>query len=535
MAANEALVGRGLGGLKEGLSSGAGVGALTGLTELATGASKTKAILESIKWTVFARAGVAGFALILPAVYGLIFGIRKAVTESGILQAALERLGQTKVLTNQFNEFLGNIELARKRVAELYAFVANSKFNLGESAGASKALTIKTNGTEGGLGTLQSLGKIATATGSDLQELALAYGNFSEQARNGEDISGVVQQLKEMGVFSEATANQLIGLQHAGATGANLMGAFRDNIAAVAAASGTAEPTIEGLQDKVEKLKQSAAAGFGKSWMAQQQRDLENQVKLWTALNSVSEKFGSILQTISQPATNLRNMLYSFTGTDFFKGTLATLTSMIVALPLAAAGWAILKRSMSAEGFTPILSTLKNTVKMIVAPASTIRGFARGVTEKGMEMAARGAGVEGTRGLLTRAGAEGMGAGGKALEMLAKGVVASRGALIRLALAAGEAAPVVIAVAAAAYVGVKAWDAWRDSVARAKSAADAVKEAMGISGATRQEIEALKTLDDKTRLLTQARQELNAAWKLRRQCVAIPIQLSPRRLLRRRW
>ena len=234
---NPAFVGTGLTDLKQalaGLNKGGGLewGGFAGLSELATGASKTKAVIESIKWAAFARAGVAGFMSIVPAAYALMFGIRKAVTESGILQAALQRLGETKVLTAQFTQFLGSVQLARQRVGELYAFVANSKFNMGEAGNASKTLSILTNGAEGSIGSLQMLGRVATATGNSLEELALYYGKFSQQSRNGEDISGTVQALREMGVITESTAASLINLQKSGASASQLMSAFRNDIGA---------------------------------------------------------------------------------------------------------------------------------------------------------------------------------------------------------------------------------------------------------------------------------------------------------------
>jgi hypothetical protein len=116
-------------------------GLIMGAITLASGGGKVKAAWEGIKWGWMARAGVAGLAMVTGAAYALAIGIRKGVTESGVLQAALQRLDQTKVLTAQFTSILGSISAARTRVGELFAFVANSKFNFGDVAGASRAIS----------------------------------------------------------------------------------------------------------------------------------------------------------------------------------------------------------------------------------------------------------------------------------------------------------------------------------------------------------------------------------------------------------
>lgn len=516
--ANEAFVGKqfGLSELKSSLSgltkSGAfSWGASSGVFELLAGGSKLKAVIESIKWAAFARAGVAGFAAVVPMAYALVTGIRKAVTESGILQAALNRISTTKVLTTQFTSFLGSVTLARQRVGELYAFVANSKFNMGEASGASRVLTILTNGAEGGIGSLRVLGAVAHATGNSLQELALYYGKFSEQSRKGEDISGTVEQLKEMGVLSESTANKLVNLQRSGASASQMMTAFRDSIASVAAKGGSAGDSVEELQDKIEKLKQSAAEGFGKAWMDQEQRDLENQVKLWTALSGAAERFGTNLEGVTGSATKLKNTLYDVTGTDFFKTGLKTLADMIFTLPVAIGLYSTLKTMM--KGGVPgsgMFAGLKDASKVLINPAAAARSqaaklarMAAGIAEE--VPAAGGAGLIQT----LRGGAATVGA--KGFEGLAASLRAAGTGFLRLGGFASRAIPFVAVVTTVAYAGAKAWDWYRDRVERAARAAGLVKDAMATREALAAQIAGIKTLDDKTRALAQARQLLNEA------------------------
>lgn len=521
---NPALVGNqppgssfGLSGLKSSLSglaknSSFQWGATSGIFELISGGGKLKAVLESIKWAAFARAGVAGFAAIIPMAYALVTGIRKAVTESGILQAAMQRISTTKVLTTQFTAFLGSVALARQRVGELYAFVANSKFNMDEASNASRVLTILTNGSEGGIGSLKVLGAVARATGNSLQELALYYGKFSEQSRNGEDISGTVSQLKEMGVISESTANSLINLQRSGASASQMMTSFRDSVSAVAAVGGNTGQSVEELQDKIEKLKQAAAEGFGKAWMEQETRDLENQVKLWTALSGAAERFGTNLEAVTGSATTLKNTLYDVTGTDFFKSSLKTLADMVFTLPIAIALYQTLKSLMA--GKIPgkgIVSQMADAARIIRNPAaaatrggSAMLALSGDLAEERLATMAAGGTVPALQGLKQTA-ASGAAKGFDALAASLRGVGTG---LVRLGTFAARAVPWVAAVTTIAYAGAKAWDWYRDRRERATDAERMVSAAAATRAGLATEIASVKTLDDKTRSLAKARELL---------------------------
>jgi hypothetical protein len=488
-------------------------GLIMGAITLAAGGGKVKAAWEGIKWGWMARAGVAGLAMVTGAAYALAIGIRKGVTESGVLQAALQRLDQTKVLTAQFTSILGSISAARTRVGELFAFVANSKFNFGDVAGASRAISILSNGAEGGISTLSMLGKVADTTGNNLQSVGLAYGQFISQARNGQDIAGTVSELRNMGVISESTASQLINLQRSGASGAILINAFKDSIAAVAATSRGTGETIEQLQDRVDKLKGAMAAGFGQSWTAQEARNLRNQATLYEALIPAVTKLGDMLEFVSRPAVNLKNALYSAAGTDFFKESAATLAQMAVTLPLVAAGYQVLKgagrfiKTAGDIGMQKGFEGMLDKVKGAIFPSAMSRNMAGRATD----FLGKAAESEGGTATMYRALAKTAEIGSKGMANLSKGLVLVRTGFMRAAVAALEFAGPAVAITGLAYLGTKAFEAWRDQVHRSESAVKDFKEALDAGAQIKASVAGLQTMDDKLNLITQATHELTAA------------------------
>ncbi len=513
MAANEAYVGRnvglketGLTGLKKALGSeAASFGATSGLLELATGGSKVKAVMESIKWGAYAAAGVAGFKLVADGVLGLTVGLRKAVNESGILQAALQRLGETKALTGQFTSFLGSVELAKKRVAELFAFTASSKFNFGEVTNASRVLTIFSQGTQGGVKDLQMLGRIATATGNDLQELSMAYGRLTEQARNGTDISDTTSELQHMGVISEATAHRLLFLQQAGESGNTILKEFQSTIKATSAAMGDGGQSVAELEDQIDKLKTGAAAAFGKPWMEDQTNELKRQIVFWNAITPAAAKFGEALEFTTKPANILKNAMADVEKTDAFKNTLGTLAQMAAFLPGVIASYFTIKGLASGAAgkmFTGIPKVFTATVKIIKSAAPSVAE--RELLTLGGRLAESAAKMSGPAKVATEALSKAAMGGAGAMAQLGKAV-----AWVGTRLVPFAAGAVIIGVAA--YAAAKAWDAWRDSLQRAGHAAELAKEALGARSGIDKQIADLKTMEDRTRLLTKARQELNDA------------------------
>lgn len=491
-----------------------GGGLLFGVQELAFGGSKVKAVWESIKWTALTRAGLGGLALLTGAFFGLTGAIRKGIRESGILQSALEKVGTTKMLTNQFTQFLGNVDAARRRVGELYQFVANSKFNLGEVANASKVLTILSNGSLGGQHSLEMLGAISKSTDTDLQELSVTVAQLNSQIRRGENISGSVQSLKDMGVLSESTADHINNLSKSGASSSTIWGAVSTELDNAAAAAKNASPSMEVLEDRATKARNAMAAKFGEPFLAAERESLQHSIELTEALTPAVQKLGQMLAAVTAPAESLKSRFADIYKTDWFRDTLTRLTEIAVVLPGIVGAYQVIKGVSRFAG---------STKKVFMGGGDAVslgEGFAnlwnarpsinpRKALERGsgrlLEISER---LSATSPQL----AKGVEIAGKGMNELARGAGVAGTMIGRLGGFFVRFLGPIGAFIGVTYLLTKAWDAYSDSVERAQHTDELTREMGRQNNIMDEQIKKMKTLDDHTRLLTDARRALSDAY-----------------------
>jgi hypothetical protein len=501
-----------------------GSGLLMGVTELATGGGKVKAVWESIKWGALARAGLGGIALLTGAFFGLTGAIRKGIRESGILQAAFDKLGATKILTTQFTQFLGNVEAARRRVGELYQFVSNSKFNISETANASKVLTILSNGALGGRKSLEQMGNISKVTDNDLESLSVTVANLNAQIRRGENISGTLHSLQEMGVISESAANQITALSKSGANSTAVWAAVSTELDRVSDAARGVAPTMDDLEDRSTKARTAMAQKFGEPFLAAERESLLHTIELTEALTPAVQRLGQMLAGVTAPAESVKSKFAEIYKTDWFRNTATRLTEMAVILPGVAAALGIVKglgrfsgsvgRTFMGgkesvgigEGFLNLFNARPsiNPRKALERSSTRMLEIAERLAPTS-PMAARGAELA-----------------SKGLDKLATGAGFASSMVGRLIGSMSRFLGIIGAVVGVTYLLSKAWDAWE---ARKERIADvnAMKKGMDdLNESIRDQIALLKSADDKTKLLIEARQALAAAIAKRGEVEANP-------------
>jgi hypothetical protein len=501
-----------------------GSGLLLGVTELATGGSKVKAVWESIKWTALTRAGVGGIALLAGAFIGLTGAIRKGIRESGILQAALEKVGATKLLTNQFTQFLGNVDAARKRVGELYQFVTNSRFNISEVSNASKVLTILSNGALGGRKTLEQLGGISKATNVDFQELAVTVAQLNGQIRKGENIGGSLRNLQQLGVISESSATQIMALSASGASSTAVWTAVASELDKVSASAKNITPSMEDLEDRASKAREAMAAKFGEPFLAAERESLRHTIELTEALTPAVQNLGKMLAAITAPAESVKSKFADIYKTDWFKTTTTRLTEMAVILPGVAAALGIVK------GIGRLGGTVGRTFMGGKEAVGVGEGFLnlwnarpslspRGALTRGstrmMDIAEK---LAPTSPMLSR-GAE---LASKGMDKIATGAGVASSMIGRLIGSMGRFLGIIGAVIGVTYLLSKAWDAWEARKERIADVDNMKKGMDDLNESIRDQIALLKSADDKTKLLLQARQALAAAVEKRNEIQANP-------------
>lgn len=491
-----------------------GVGLLSGVAELATGGSKVKAIWESIKWGALARAGLAGIALLTGAFFGLTGAIRKGIKEAGLLQGALEKMGTTKMLTTQFTQFLGNVEAARRRVAELYQFVANSKFNIAEVSNASKVLTILSNGALGGQQNLEQLGAISKVTNTDLQELAVTVGQLNNQIRRGENISGSIATLRDMGVISESTADHIRDLSRNGASSTAVWSAVAGELDRVADSAKGIVPSMDELEDRASKARDAMAAKFGEPFLAAERESLQHSIELTEALTPAVARLGQMLAAVTAPAESLKSKFAEIYKTDWFRDTAKRLTEMALVLP-GLAGVFALVRGAGKFGRTTGKTFMGGQEAVTLGEGfSNLWGARPSLNpRKALERGSEKLLTSAERLALTNpALARGFEFAGKGVHHLANGAGVAGSMLGRLGGVMMRLLGPIGALLGITYLVTRVMDAYTESVERAQHTEELTKAMASQNAVLDDQIKKMKTLDDHTRLLTDARRALSDAY-----------------------
>lgn len=552
MAANPSLVGR-IGGNSNGDGGGGGIasveasgfkamrtemqlasrvlsdGLLSGVAELATGGGKVRAVWESIKWGALARAGLAGFAGLLIGARALAGGIRKAVDESAALQVAMERLATTKILGKQFEVFLGGVDAAKKRVAELYEFVANSKFNFTEAANASRTLTIMSNGALGSGQHLKMLGKISSATGVQIEDLAGTVAELNKQVRNKEDIDGSLQALQRMGVISEATAKRLEHLSQTGAPPADVWTEVNAAIEHTSTSVGDTEKTVGELEETAAKAKDTMMAAFAVDFVAAHRREVELTGQAYQNMTPAMASVGKLLAVLTAPAETLKTQLKEVTASKGFANLAKDAMNFATILPVVMAGMGIvsggskLAKSTGKAYARGGMAEIGDLIKGAVSPAAEAARLAKmatgfGERKSGFLKAAGAAGTtaEQAADLKKQAAAMGMlesvttgGAKGMTLfSKAASGVGSAMGKVMGVLM---RAVPIILIVTGITLILTKVWEKLEDVWARQDHVKAMMSGMASSNDAIREQIKNLKNLDDHLKLVTDSRIKLNDA------------------------
>ena len=136
--------------------------------------------------------------------------------------AGLKSAFHFETQTTQFKTLIGNIDEAKKHMADLKALGDTPPFSLDEFAKASRSLMVMTDGALGYKKSLELIGDAAAATGHPVEEMGQAVGRLYAFIRDGQPLSKAVAQLRNMGVVTPEVAQKLQDLQAAGKSNAEV-------------------------------------------------------------------------------------------------------------------------------------------------------------------------------------------------------------------------------------------------------------------------------------------------------------------------
>jgi hypothetical protein len=287
-------------------------------------ASKFGATLRSTFGQLLSPLGIAaGLAL------GFAGTIYKAVMNSRLMQAALERAAQVQLYTPQFAKILGSLDKAKQRLQEIARISAAGPFKFDDLVEAERRLINLTNGRIANPAGRQMTQDLAAVTQIAPSEAADLLGGLNADIALERSIEGTVRQLRALGGISEDAKNQIIALEQAGVRGAALWNAVT---AALARNRGGAEAlrnTLSGLSAELDNAKGQQLGEIGAMFEEAKMQGLRLAIQL-------VKEWGPVLKELLLPVAQVAN---------FIAKLLTQINALVRAIPGVKEGFLLVARA----------------------------------------------------------------------------------------------------------------------------------------------------------------------------------------------
>lgn len=322
--------------------------------ELGEAQNKLKAIVKItadwLFWTLKLLAPLRQFFVSGAVVLGFKSigdAISNVVRQTGSLDAALRRLSSIQIAQRGLAPFLGGMEAAKQRVAELLVMSGKGPFKFEEIAQANKDLEIFTRGAYSSAQATQQLGKVAIATGNQIGDIASAVGEFYANLREGAPIHGSAERLRELGVISQQAANNLESMTRTGAGTMEVFNRLTVEVDKTAASMDNMSDSIETVNAEYAKAAENLKVQFGAGWTANDVQNTKNMAVVMQAIAPAVQRVSTEWARMFGGLSRVRTEIIKFLATNTtmrngleaiahgFNGVLtAALAISTVALPM---------------------------------------------------------------------------------------------------------------------------------------------------------------------------------------------------------
>ncbi len=326
--------------------------------------NKFKALLKTLKDFVLIRVAMVGLFNAVQA------GIRGLVRDTGSLDQALKKLGQMQTFSRQLSAFVGGLSAARQRISALSQLSAKSPFKFEELAQANKSLEVFTRGAYSSVEATKEIGMVALATGNNITDVASVVGSFYDNLKNGQPVAQTTEQLRQMGVISQTTADHLNGMVEGGSNATQVFGELTEAMKKTAQGADGYKSELASITEEHQKAIESLQEKFASPFTAQETKNIENMTDAMKAITpTIGKVAGSLAIVFGGFTTAKTSMAKFFAESKSGQKTVEVFTYAIEALSVAAAAFGI----YAAGQLTPIIAKLgQNFVQM--------GGFAAGAT-----------------------------------------------------------------------------------------------------------------------------------------------------------
>ncbi len=308
------------------------------VANLVTGENKLKSIKNIIRDLVFSIPLIRG--LWVTAFLGMAKGVRSLVKDTGSLEQMLKKLQQIQGLRSSFTPLAGGADAAKKKVAELVNFASSKNLSLEDVGEAAKNLQVMTRGAYSSAQALDQVNDVAKSTGNSILGVSGVIGDFSAKLRSGESIADTVEQMRQMGVVSDATASQLDMLQQNGASAAQVFSALTGSFSQFSGGAKDAAGDIENVNAAYEAAQKNLQEKFASPFV---ESDIQNTKNMTDAMNAIAPVVGRVAGTLSMITQGLStvksSILATVAGSDTFRTALEGVIRIGTIVFTAFAAW----------------------------------------------------------------------------------------------------------------------------------------------------------------------------------------------------
>lgn len=153
---------------------------------------------------------------------------RSIISTAQSVWSAVKESFRFETLTVQFRTLIGDMEQARDHMKMLKELGDTPPFSLEEFARASRELMVMSEGALGYRKSLVLVGDAAAATGLSLDTLSHAVGRAYALIRDGQPMERAAMELRNMGIITPQLAEEMAGLQKAGASNIEVWNKLED-------------------------------------------------------------------------------------------------------------------------------------------------------------------------------------------------------------------------------------------------------------------------------------------------------------------
>lgn len=309
---------------------------------IATGHSKLKDAATALKNLIF---GIPMFQLAIVAAFtAMNKGIKAVLKDTGSLEAALKRLAAIRGLEKSLAPFVGGVDAAKTKVAELLVLAKSSNFKFEQFGSATQTLTVFTRGVYSSASALNEVADAAADTHNSLEATADVVGDFYSAIRNGQPIDSVTESMRQMGLITQQEAAYLDKLSASGAGASkmtqelnNALGAHRGGQARVLQGSNPDDVNVMSAK-AISGAQQAIGAPFAEKDVANTKNYAEALQNITPMLESISTFLAKMTTAFTNVESSMVKWLTTIPGVSAAVGGLVKGLGLVVSVSAAVAG-----------------------------------------------------------------------------------------------------------------------------------------------------------------------------------------------------